>query len=197
MYLGLNISHDASAAVIERDGSVVCAVSEERLSRIKNHIGIPTRSIKSVLSQTTDIKEIVIGTFEKVTLGDAVRLKANLEKSPSNPEGRWNEPLPGYLRKFSLAEKNDPNRMIEIELGRIFAENNLEVPKVRWVNHHSAHLGCALGVAKKEPSILLSLDGEGDGENDDASEYTRGTNVSKASSGVTFVVHSDGSFVQR
>ncbi len=164
MYLGLNISHDASAAVIEKDGSVVCAVSEERLSRIKNHIGIPVRSIKSVLSQSTQINEIIIGTFEKVTLGDAVRFKANLEKSPSNPEGRWNAPLPGYFSKLSPAEKSNPNKLIEVELGRIFEDIGLELPKVRWINHHLAHLGCALGVAKQEPSLLLSLDGEGDGE---------------------------------
>ena len=164
MYLGLNISHDASAAILESDGSVACAVPEERLSRIKNHIGIPTRSIRSVLNQTTDIKEVVIGTFDKVTLGDAVRFKANLEKSPSNPEGRWNEPPPGYLKKFSLMETSNPNKIVETEIGRIFGEYNLELPKVRWINHHSAHLGCALGVAKKEPSILLSLDGEGDGD---------------------------------
>lgn len=53
-------------------------------------------------------------------------------------------------------------------------------------------------VAEAEEDLFQSdEEGEGDGENDDASEYTRGTNVSKASSGVTFVVHSDGSFVQR
>jgi carbamoyltransferase len=174
MYLGLNISHDASAAILEEDGSVVCAVSEERLSRIKNHIGIPTRSISSVLSHTSQIDEVIIGTFEKVTLGDAMRFKANLERNPSNPEGRWNEPLPGYLKRFSTAEKSNPNGIIETELGRIFQENGLELPRVRWVNHHAAHLGCALGVAKQSPTILLSLDGEGDGESGAVGVSTNG-----------------------
>ena len=37
MILGLNISHDASAALTTNSGQVIAAIAEERISRKKNH----------------------------------------------------------------------------------------------------------------------------------------------------------------
>lgn len=47
--LGIHLGHDASAAVI-RDGQVVAAVEEERLTRIKGFAGFPYGAIREALS---------------------------------------------------------------------------------------------------------------------------------------------------
>jgi len=47
--LGLNIGHNATACLL-KDGKIVGCVSEERFSRLKNHIGIPFKSIDFLMS---------------------------------------------------------------------------------------------------------------------------------------------------
>ena len=49
----------ASAACIIKDGKLIAAVEEERLSRIKNDGAFPILSIKEVLKiSSTDIQEV-------------------------------------------------------------------------------------------------------------------------------------------
>ncbi len=165
MYLGMNISHDASAAIVNTEGMVLSAISEERISRVKNHVGLPIDSIMLMLDKYKDIEKIVIGTFDDLSLGDAQRLIANLRNNPSNPKGTWNDPFPGFKNS---SEKNfvssNPKVMIENVFKEIFADYAIDFPEVIWVNHHEAHLGCALGISDIRPTLLFSLDGEGDGE---------------------------------
>ena len=44
LVLGFNSTHDAAAAIV-RDGDVLMAVEEERLSRVKHHFGTPRRAM--------------------------------------------------------------------------------------------------------------------------------------------------------
>ena len=46
LVLGINSTHDAAAALL-RDGEIVMALEEERLSRVKHHFGIPRRAIET------------------------------------------------------------------------------------------------------------------------------------------------------
>src|SRR5678815_304527 len=49
LVLGLNSTHDAAAAIL-RDGEIVMAVEEERLSRVKHHFGMPRRAVEACLA---------------------------------------------------------------------------------------------------------------------------------------------------
>lgn len=162
MYLGLNISHDASAAILSDTGKLVSAISEERITRVKNHVGLPLQSIDSLLLTDAKISRVVIGTYEQMNLHDALRFIANLEQNPSNPEGRWQEVFPGFSKRKYM--DMNPNLIIEDILLKVFEKKGLDFPEVEWVKHHDAHLGCALGVAGHKKHLLVSLDGEGDGE---------------------------------
>ena len=46
--LGISTGHDSGACIVV-DGKIVAAINEERLSRIKNNVGFPLRSIEKVL----------------------------------------------------------------------------------------------------------------------------------------------------
>ena len=48
LILGIHDGHNASAALIE-NGQLICAVAEERFSRIKHHYGYPYLAVKEVL----------------------------------------------------------------------------------------------------------------------------------------------------
>lgn len=162
MYLGLNISHDASAAILNKKGQILSAISEERISRIKNHIGIPSQSIQALLKTNRSIDLVVIGTYEKMNVHDLYRFLASMRGNPSNTPGRWADPYPGFLNSNKLLQ--NPNLYIEAELVKIFKFLDVDYPGIAWINHHDAHLGCAFGITENKRSLLISLDGEGDGE---------------------------------
>jgi carbamoyltransferase len=162
VYLGLNISHDASAAILSDTGNLISAISEERISRVKNHVGLPLQSIESLLLNDLKISRVLIGTYEQMNLHDALRFIANLEQNPSNPEGRWQDIFPGFPKRKYM--NTNPNLIVEDILSKVFEKKGLDFPEVEWVKHHDAHLGCALGVAGHKKCLLISLDGEGDGE---------------------------------
>ena len=76
MILGLNISHDASAALTTNSGQVIAAIAEERISRKKNHSGIPRKAIKSLLDLdiSESIDQVVIGSNMYLQLIDAYQV---------------------------------------------------------------------------------------------------------------------------
>ncbi|MCG3134294.1 MAG: Decarbamoylnovobiocin carbamoyltransferase [Planctomycetes bacterium] len=63
LVLGFNCTHDA-CAVLLRDGEVVLAVEEERLSRVKHHFGMPLRAIRACLDEAG----VSIGDVEHAAL---------------------------------------------------------------------------------------------------------------------------------
>jgi carbamoyltransferase len=164
MLLGLNLSHDSSAALLDKDGTVLQAVQEERFSRIKNHIGIPVQSIRSLLSSNPKIDQVVVGTFEQISNGDLNRLLVNLSGNPSNREGHWTQTYPSYRRTSAFSNTPSTNVFFEEYLRELFNEFNLGSCDFQFMNHHLAHLGCALGMLVDKKTLLISLDGEGDGD---------------------------------
>ena len=164
MYLGLSLSHDSSAALVSDEGVVISAIAEERISRKKNHIGIPVEAIRNLLSENTgQVTEVVIGSHNLLDGYYVDRLLSSLEGNPSTPNGSGFEPWPGYDRKKNRLDS--PKRVLENELLLIIGKDNFaDAPRFHWINHHDSHLGCALGASEKDNSLLVSLDGSGDGE---------------------------------
>lgn len=62
--LGIQIGHDASAAVIDHDGKILAAIGEERLSRKKKHFGVPIKSVQECLKicniRNNEIKKVAL-----------------------------------------------------------------------------------------------------------------------------------------
>ena len=51
LILGIHDGHNATAALL-KDGEIIAAISEERLTRRKNEPGYPVRAVKKVLEIT-------------------------------------------------------------------------------------------------------------------------------------------------
>jgi carbamoyltransferase len=160
--LGIAMSHDASAALTTNDGTVLFAIAEERISRLKNHVGIPFLAIESVIAACTeDVEKVIFGTQSTLTTDDYLRLIVTTQKNPSNPIGKYQQTFPSFMRNSSVA--GDPKLHIEKLLKDLFPR--LVHAEFIWINHHNSHLGCALGATNSSSRILLvSLDGDGDGE---------------------------------
>jgi carbamoyltransferase len=172
--LGLSLSHDASAAITNNDGVAVYAIAEERITRQKNYTGLPVQSIRSLLNLDGDISKVVIGSHGSLTPIDSARLLSPFNQNPSNPIGAWRNPWPGRNTSFPLPNSSGEAKLnIEAFLTERYPE--LSRANFFWVNHHDSHLGCALGAAwERQNSLLVSLDGFGDGESGALSLLRRG-----------------------
>jgi carbamoyltransferase len=164
LILGLNISHDASASLTTDDGVALYSIGEERISRVKNHIGVPRKSIQAILEcvDTSQVNKIIIGGQSELTRSTAIRIATDLRNIPSNPEGTWKRPSPGFNQIWDSDLRN-PKSIIEDLITNLLPDNLKDI-NMFWENHHDSHIACAMATSQNENRILVSLDGEGDGE---------------------------------
>ena len=159
----------ASAACIIKDGKLIAAVEEERLSRIKNDGAFPILSIKEVLKiSSTDIQEVdviavywkpyvilprAIGVIKKVfqkpkgisvLLESVKQMMLNQPKKNERPEdtGSWSH-------LFNLKSK------IINDIGNTNA-------KIRFFDHHLSHQVYAEAMRDWTEYYSLSYDGGGE-----------------------------------
>lgn len=133
--------HDAAAVLLE-DDRIVAAVEEERLDRIKHSNFFPREAVAWCL------REAGVG-LEQV---DAVAFNVS-------------EPAAGLLARHSSA---DPHRPV-VTAEQLFAAPFQECfgvdvsSRVCFVHHHVAHAMSAVVPSGFEESLVLTIDGDGDG----------------------------------
>jgi carbamoyltransferase len=149
--LGLNLFHADSSACIFKDAKLICAVEEERFTRIKHFAGVPTKSIEHCLSQAG------------IKLEDLERIVVN-QDSKSN-----------LFKKilFLLTNKVDLNFFIERIKNRLNRKNkNILITlnekfgkfsgSLDFVDHHQCHLASAYYPSGFKEAVAISVDGFGD-----------------------------------
>ena len=103
--LGLNIFHADTSACLIVDGKIICAVEEERFTRIKHYAGFPINSIKFCLEQAKlslhNIDYIALNFNSKYNFFE--KLKYSLFKNPVS-----------ILKKLSTSyKKNSIKRILD------------------------------------------------------------------------------------
>lgn len=140
--LGVNLSHDASAALVS-DGELVAAVEEERLNRMKHWDSIPVNAIRWCLEAgglaMNDVDCVAVAGLQPFL--DA-RVRRRLEETRAPHRGTFAE----YF-----------NRFIERELSADIRG------KLRFYDHHLSHAISAYAMAGIDDALVVSLDGAGDG----------------------------------
>ncbi len=173
--LGINDGHLATACLLQ-DGRVIACVSEERFTRIKNETGFPRRAVKWLIETSAigpgDV-DLVCFLGHRAFLGSMVRseFKRGLSHISHTPRV-WMRRL--EYRLPSLRPVGTAGRRAVQRIGTALASGDrvkpllevLPVPEDRilFVDHHTAHAYCWYGspfIGK--PSLVITLDGEGDG----------------------------------
>ena len=134
--------HDASAVLV-RDGEVIAAVEEERLSRVKHSNMFPARAIRFCLEQAG------------VSLNDLDAIATDSS-----------EDFYQFLTLHELAHDPRLPRLSGRELiaAAFRREFGLEVgSKLRFCKHHFAHLCSAWYPSGFPEALVVCLDGDGDG----------------------------------
>ena len=150
--LGLNAYHGDVSAVLVRDGRLIAAVEEERFRRIKHVAGFPDRAIAECLRMGgLDGRDVDVFAVSR------------------NPRAHlW--------RKALFLLEHRPKRTIGDRLrnvasigrlsGTIAASVGLDEydvrPRMRYVEHHPAHLASAAFVSPFDDAAVCAIDGFGD-----------------------------------
>ena len=149
--LGLNFLHSDSSACLFRDNVLIAASEEERFIRVKHTSNFPVNSIKYCLQQA----KINISDIDLVTIN-------------SNP-------FSGIIKKFffvishlsaiKIAVLSLINARKKITLSKFLSKIDSKEQfrgKIKFVDHHEAHIASSLLFSKFSECVNLSIDGFGD-----------------------------------
>jgi len=148
--LGLNAYHGDAAACLLCDGELVAAAEEERFRRIKHWAGLPTHAARwCLLEAGLSFKDVDYIAVNQDAGANMWRKLAFL--AASRPD------LSLVLDRLrNKRERKGVDETLARELGEPFRG------KLRFVEHHLAHLASAFLVAPFENATAVSVDGFGD-----------------------------------
>lgn len=151
--VGLNAYHADVSAVLLRDGELVAAVEEERFNRIKHSAGFPALALRSCLDisgvEPAQIDLLAVSRDPRAHLWRKVWFALKARPSLDLIRPRLQN------RKQVL---NLPRRLAEA-LGQ---DESWVRRRIRYVEHHPAHLASTFLVSPFENSAVCAIDGFGD-----------------------------------
>jgi carbamoyltransferase len=149
--LGLSCFYHDSAAALLKDGEVVAACQEERLSRKKHDSGFPTRAVKYVLKEGGIAPEQLdaVGFYDKPLLKFERMLSTYIATFPRSFNS-FRTAIPLWLH-----EKLWVPALIRKEL------RPYKGP-ILFAEHHMSHAASCFLVSPFEESAILTVDGVGE-----------------------------------
>lgn len=159
--LGIHDGHNASACLLE-DGKIKMVLEEERLVRVKNFSGFPTKAINTIFSSNKISADDI----------DFVAFNGNYMPSPTDREGTKKQYREGSSLKgdsirivkksplYGLYKKKRNNE-------RLREAQKIHIPakKVVFIDHHRAHASAAYYGSpwwRNEDVLVITNDGSGD-----------------------------------
>jgi carbamoyltransferase len=152
--LGINYGSHDSAAAIARDGEILFATAEERLSRKKHDGGFPLLAIKACLAHAraklVDLDEVAFG-WQSASATRSADMRNFF--TGAHPMGWW-----GVLRAQSVGRIEEYQRDGE----RLF-RRHVGQPKngFKRIDHHYAHALSAYPVSGFDEATVVVIDGRG------------------------------------
>jgi len=157
--LGIHDGHEASAALV-KNGRVVAAIAEERLTNVKNQYGTPRNAIKKVF----EISGIEPLEVDVIAIASLIKLKKLLaeEKLKLRLWTRFSSLIHGRIAASVMTKILHRFRDMS-ELKRFFINLGIEDKEIFFVEHHLAHAACAHYQRPwDDETLVLTLDGAGD-----------------------------------
>jgi carbamoyltransferase len=153
--LGINYSqmHDSSACIV-RDGELLFAVTEERISRLKHDAGFPKNAIRACLdfakAKAEQLDEVCFGWQ---TAGPVFRHDLKCYATGKMPLTYLNG-LNSTLHFLSMWHQESGAKKFAQQFGPTKA-------KIRFVDHHLAHAISAYAYSGFDEAAVVIMDGRG------------------------------------
>ena len=149
--------HDAAAACVGDDGSVLAAVQEERFSRKRHDASFPSRALEYCVGQAAAhgerVEKIVFYEnpflkFDRI-VDTVLRLSSDGKEEFDEAMSRW---LGGHLFQQREIEERIKNTLTEFDCSSDLV----------FVEHHAAHAASAFFPSPFDKAAILTLDGVGE-----------------------------------
>jgi carbamoyltransferase len=174
--LGLGVEEDSGAAVVE-DGTILAAINEERICRMKLAVGFPHGSIREVLRlagiEATELDAVLVAGVDELYIPGLEPFDGWFQYQPKGLGGRIKRVVgrfSGLGRSFpwlesayyaTLAPSYAYRRR---QIRRILREEyGLRCP-IAFVDHHFCHIASAYFTSGFGDALVCSVDGGGDGK---------------------------------
>lgn len=173
--LGIQDNHNASVALVD-NGKVVYALSEERISRVKNTGGVPCGAIQRLFIDTgltphqVDCVAVCGHTpprpewYEREQILQRYHVQATLKSTLRSYARAW---LSQAARRISASDTQGSKRLKMIAEERMARLLGLgfDPGKIKFIDHHQCHAAAAYysGGISEQPTLILTNDGGGDG----------------------------------
>lgn len=153
--LGLNYSqmHDSSACIV-RDGELLFAVAEERISRTKHDARFPQLAIQACL----DFAKVHSGQIDEVCLGWQPIGQMYRHDLSLYATGRWPLTYLNFLNSTRYFVSMWHQGSGANQFARMFGPHKA---RFRYVNHHYAHAISAYSYSGFEDAAIVIMDGRG------------------------------------
>lgn len=148
--------HDSSICLI-KDGKIIFAIEEERLTRIKHDSSFPSNSIKEALRycqiSSSEVDEIIF--FEKPFLKFERLLETYLSYVPRGFQS-FVKAIPLWINEKLFQKKIIIRELIKIG----FLQH--QVDKIYFSEHHLSHASSAFYPSPFKEAVILTIDGVGE-----------------------------------
>jgi carbamoyltransferase len=158
--LGVNDNINSAVAIL-RDGALLCAVQEERLSRVKNQGGIPEMALDDVLSA----HGLTMEQIDRVALAGSYtsfgrwsrEVVASQYQHASSPWGRLKQKMKNSIVDDLYRKYRKSSRLAQYEQRKFRSE------LLVTLDHHMCHASAAYyGSSMNGRQLVLTCDGSGD-----------------------------------
>ena len=155
--------HDAAAAIF-KNGKLIAAIEEEKLSRIKHDYNFPENAIQFCLKeakiQSSDLNYVVF--YEKPFIKFERIIKTVI----------WSFP-----KTFNLFQESMKNWLFDKLWIRNVIQNSLDIPKEKIVfsNHHLSHAASSFYCSPFNKAAIVTFDGVGEWATTTFSEGNKNT----------------------
>ena len=147
--------HDSSAALI-KDGEIICALQEERFTRVKHDSNFPSECVKYILNnfkiKLTDIEFVTF--YDKPFLKFERLIETYVATAPFSYSS-FNKAIPIWLREKLFLKNVIKEKLQEFE-------NNFSEIKIKFAEHHVSHAASAFYPSPFKEAIILTIDGVGE-----------------------------------
>jgi carbamoyltransferase len=128
--------HDAACCLL-RDGELIAAIQEERLTRVKHDPSTPSRAFRECLAlDGLDVSDVACLAYYEDPALKAERIRAD------------------KMRSASAAAEPDPLRKLRRRLGYM--------GEIRCFHHHQSHAASAFYPSGFDRAAILTVDGVGE-----------------------------------
>ena len=149
--LGLNFLHSDTSAAIFKNGFLLAAAEEERFTRVKHTSEFPINSINFCLKEA----QIDISNLDIITINSNpfFSLLKKINYTFKN------------IKRLRLASRSIKNIKKKISLKKLISKIDLDKKfkgKIKYIDHHEAHIASSLYFSPFNESLNVSVDGFGD-----------------------------------